>query len=175
MGIGDINAAFLPKKKDLIAPPAKTTTSSASTDPSTASSVASTSAIPLSDSGTVDISVLEGMKSSSCDSAETYPSRCTGVPSPFTTDATIISPSIVEAEASTALTISDQIENRPLSKTSRSHRADTGSSSDTSTEHEVPEENGVEEDEGEMEAVLVDDDVELDRLFGVSLVEMIPH
>lgn len=95
-------------------------------------------------------------------------------------DSTVISPSLSEAAASAAITIHDQIENRPLSKQKAAHpahphphhppmppTAETMIDLDAldGTEKHEDEES---EDEGEREAVLKDDDRELDRVFDVS-------
>lgn len=157
MGIGDINAAFLPKKKEL-------TATLQTAEPTPVVPVPSTSAVTLD--LTVDPTSLILVRG---ESSAPYPSHLTKTSSTEPTlplsESTTLVPSLSDAEASNALTIHDQISNRPLSKTA--HKAATSDISTTdplSTDLDVPEGDG---EETEDEAVLKDDDRELDRLFKI--------
>ncbi|KAM0788799.1 hypothetical protein ACM66B_002887 [Microbotryomycetes sp. NB124-2] len=148
VGIGDINAAFLPKKKELSAAP-----------PSAARS--SSSKTSTTDPDGADV----------LSQAATSPTSPASSPSPdpdlVVNSSEEIFPSLSGAEASTALTIHDQIENRPLKKAQaeagqhphaegnegHTPAAESSSSSVESPEAEVP--------------VLRDDDRELDRLWEI--------
>lgn len=152
MGIGDINAAFLPKKKELTA-----TLQTAEVEP-----IPSTSAVTLD--LTVDPNSLVLVRGESPSRSH---SPLTNVSSKGPTlppsESTTLVPSLSDAEASNALTIHDQISNRPLSKTA--HKAATSDiSTADSTDLDAPERD---DEETEDEAVLKDDDRELDRLFKI--------
>ncbi|KAL8292868.1 hypothetical protein RQP46_000562 [Phenoliferia psychrophenolica] len=164
VGIGDINAAFLPKKKELAgskptppSPPAAS--SSSSSDPSSpadASSSSSSSKTTTPPStpppASIDIRVSED----------------SGLVSHQLPDSTMLSPSMSEAEASTALTIQDQIDSRPLSH--RGAVVHPPSASPSAEPVDLEALDGEEEDDEEVqvqEAVLKDDDRELDRVLEI--------
>lgn len=137
VGIGDINAAFLPKRKELVVP----------------SAVGAPSSSPIiAIDPDLDVYVFE-------EGAAT---------------ATVV-PSLSEATASTAIMLQDQIENRPLSHNKIHHpHTHHASPSDPIEEHGLLElatglvgMDGDSTDEDEGEAVLRDDDRELERVFAV--------
>ncbi|GAA6022101.1 hypothetical protein JCM10207_000762 [Rhodosporidiobolus poonsookiae] len=162
VGIGDINAAFLPKKKDLVPPPV------VPSEPST---------VPSADSPTS--SGLEGavddIKDQGVDPEHVLPDSVASEPttvSDLVVDSSpseIVSPSLDEASTAAALTIHDVIEARPLEKAQReadSHHLHASASSEAEPRSaaSVSAETTVEEEE---EAVLKDDDTELERLFDI--------
>ncbi|KAM0746406.1 hypothetical protein T439DRAFT_329851 [Meredithblackwellia eburnea MCA 4105] len=207
VGIGDINAAFLPKKKEL----------AGSKDGKKGGKGKEKEISKEGEEGDVKGKAKEG------DILVTDVSD--GLVSHEQPLSTIISPSISEAQASTAMTIQDQIESRPLSKrkissgtsssssskgkekekkeeekqkvtsapvagtsgsgasglpapafvTSREDESDSSSSEDESDEDDEEDEEDEdddddaeeEEDEPVQEAVLKDDDTELDRVWDI--------
>lgn len=137
VGIGDINAAFLPKKKDLTG--VQGPSPSEETLPSTTTPVVSPKP-EASTSASAEVSWIAPTSTTSEDISVFSESS----PPSSLLNSRVISPSLSEASASTAATIHAQIEDRPLSKT---HHDD--------------------EDETDEELVLKDDDVELVRIFDI--------
>ncbi|GAA5985321.1 hypothetical protein JCM11641_005393 [Rhodosporidiobolus odoratus] len=183
VGIGDINAAFLPKKKDLVPPPTQSASSSPSSPPSPpagseagdAASRASSSPSPdiASDSGS---SVGEHLLPTSVAAEPTTVSDLLVDSAP----SEIVSPSLDEASTVAALAIHDIVEARPLEKAQREadahhhahhpspHPSGDGEKNGRSTTPAPPEdEEDAEGEDEEEEAVLKDDDRELDRLFDI--------
>ncbi|GAA5844154.1 hypothetical protein JCM11251_002452 [Rhodosporidiobolus azoricus] len=201
VGIGDINAAFLPKKKELVPPPSLSRTASALDSPSSAEPSSPSNASEAGKETTPPTSPdspTDGEKAEEHilpESVESQPTRI----SDLVVDSSpseIVSPSLDEASTAAALTIHDVIEARPLEKAQReadSHhhqhdhgkrKSENGSASpegavsqgQESDENGAGDEKGVGEEadaEGEdeevyeEEAVLKDDDRELDRLFDI--------
>ncbi|KAK4055668.1 CTD phosphatase Fcp1 [Microbotryomycetes sp. JL201] len=145
VGIGDINAAFLPKKEELTANPGSPT--------STSGSEAST---PKTED------VLS-------QAATTPPTSAISEADLLVNPAEEIFPSLSGAEASTALTIHDQIENRPLKKAQAEAGQHTHTSpTDGGDGHTPAAESSSSAESPEREVpVLRDDDGELDRLWEI--------
>ncbi|ORY66918.1 hypothetical protein BCR35DRAFT_322307 [Leucosporidium creatinivorum] len=155
VGIGDINAAFLPKKKELTATPP-----GGKPNPKAPSSGGASG----SEEGSEKSS--EGGKSEGASSVSPPTSPETTVEdlvvSPL--DPSIDFPSLSNAETSTALTIHDQIESRPLKKAQAQAEAGHHPPSDATESEVAEEEDEVVEVE---EAVLKDFDTELERVFKI--------
>ncbi|GAA5896864.1 hypothetical protein JCM6882_005053 [Rhodosporidiobolus microsporus] len=204
VGIGDINAAFLPKKKDLVPPPVNAPAPSPAADsPSPSSPTGASSSLSESEEtntttppSSPDSPPEEEGKVEEHALPESVVSEPTTV-SDLLVDSSpseIVSPSLSEASTAAALTIHDVIEARPLEKAQReadSHhhhhhphgKSENGSASPEGAAKtpEGEEANGGEaavgegaeedaegeEEEYEEEAVLKDDDRELDRLFDI--------
>ncbi|KAK4056613.1 CTD phosphatase Fcp1 [Microbotryomycetes sp. JL221] len=147
VGIGDINAAFLPKKKDIV---------------STAGGTAMTSGSETSNETKTDSDPSATPPRSPEIEASADPVANTGEE---------VFPSLSGAEASTAMTIHDQIENRPLKKAQEEaihHTTAASSSGDTNDGGPPPSDSASSAESPEAEVpVLRDDDRELDRLWDI--------
>ncbi|GAA5963234.1 hypothetical protein JCM21900_006561 [Sporobolomyces salmonicolor] len=133
VGIGDINAAFLPKKKELVPPPVPTGAAPSTSGPSPSPSPASTP--PSSADSPASINVNEASpRDQRSTTPETSPEAeaadskaspsFSSSPEPTTiadllvtpSPTSIVSPTLSEASTALALTIHDQMESRPLQK-----------------------------------------------------------
>lgn len=134
--VGDINSAFLPKRKELKPPP----TAAQDKDKAASSSAASTP--------------------EACTTSDTSATVSDLVVTP-TGPESVVSPSLDEAEADNAVTLHDQIEDRPLSKAQAEARTAQTPSEAADVESDLADDD---DDEEVMQAILKDDDRELDRL-----------
>ncbi|GAA5866573.1 hypothetical protein JCM8547_005463 [Rhodosporidiobolus lusitaniae] len=211
VGIGDINAAFLPKKKDLVlppvSPPAPAPSSPASSSSPDSPSSEGAEGKTTTPTGSPEPEEPPAIKKKEGEEEHPLPTSVASEPTTVSdlivdsSPSTLIAPSLSEASTLAAATIHDVIEARPLEKARREadeahHReheatrhGEKGGSGNGSKspeakvggmEVEVGEEKGngigvgagengenVEEEEYEEEAVLKDDDRELDRLFEI--------
>ncbi|KPV72112.1 uncharacterized protein RHOBADRAFT_55955 [Rhodotorula graminis WP1] len=201
VGIGDINAAFLPKKKELVPPPssappppvaAATTaqsiapSSSPSPDPSEPSRTTRTTTPTDSPPPHAPLHLPDAIASE-----PTTVSDLLVEPSSSTDIDVVVAPALAEASSAAQHAIHDVIEARPLEKAAReaheaherhvaaggSHEPSPVAGEQSATPPEVGEveeeaalgegEGLEDEDEWEEEAVLKDDDRELDRVYEI--------
>ncbi|GAA5820451.1 hypothetical protein JCM3770_003382 [Rhodotorula araucariae] len=180
VGIGDINAAFLPKKKDLVPPPPSPAPSASPAPLSSSSSEPSRTTRTT----TPDTEPPEHVLPESVASEPTTVSDLLVEPGP---PGEIVAPALDEASSAAAHAIHDVIEARPLEKAAReAHEAHElahhqhaaahspsltpGATSDGGADGAGEEEGEhLQEDEEDLEeeAVLKDDDRELDRVFEI--------
>ncbi|GAA5872133.1 hypothetical protein JCM1840_006328 [Sporobolomyces johnsonii] len=140
VGIGDINAAFLPKKKELVPPPVPTAAAPSTSGPSPSPSPAPPSPSSADSPASIDVNEAsprdqrsttpetspeaEAAQSKVSPSSSSSPEPTTiadllVIPSPTS----IVSPTLSEASTALALTIHDQIESRPLQKAAQESHA----------------------------------------------------
>ncbi|GAA5856535.1 hypothetical protein JCM9279_003013, partial [Rhodotorula babjevae] len=196
VGIGDINAAFLPKKKELVPPPSSTPpapvaattapSSSPSPDPSEPSRTTRTTTPTDSPPPHAPPHLPDAIASE-----PTTVSDLLVEPSPPTDIDVVVAPALAEASSAAQHAIHDVIEARPLEKAAReaheaherhvaagagggSHEPSPVASEKSATppgagaaDEAQGEGEGEDEDEWEEEAVLKDDDTELVRLYDI--------
>ncbi|GJN89586.1 hypothetical protein Rhopal_002573-T1 [Rhodotorula paludigena] len=185
-GIGDINGAFLPKKKELVPPPPSPPVPSTSAAPSPASSSPASDAPSTSDAPrTRDTTTPDSTPPADSplsaphlpDSVLAEPTTVSDLlvePSP----SALAAPALAEATTAAADAIHDVIEARPLEKAAREAHDAHERSSHAGSASPSPEVDGEKNDEAaegaagaeeevEEEAVLKDDDTELDRVWEI--------
>ncbi|GAA5893047.1 hypothetical protein JCM8208_004329 [Rhodotorula glutinis] len=197
VGIGDINAAFLPKKKELVPPPSSTPSArapAAATAQSTAPS-SSPSPDPSEPSRTTRTTTPTDSPPPHAplhlpDAIASEPTTVSDLlvePSSPTDIDVVVAPALAEASSAAQHAIHDVIEARPLEKAAReaheaherhvaagggSHEPSPAASEKSASPPEVggaQEGEAEDEDEWEEEAVLKDDDLELVRLYEILL------